>query len=104
MLRFRLTSAGRSASASEIRRPLGLTPFPFILGAWAAFWLLAAELWLCAEFWIAAVSSAVVLCQLAERQGRPRDVTIRRLGRLSLPSLLPPDQGRRLCLVSTLWV
>jgi len=51
---------------------LDLTLFPFILGAWAAFWLLAAELWLCAEFWIAAVSGAVVLCQLAERQGRPR--------------------------------
>ena len=82
---------------------LGLTLFPFILGAWAAFWLLAAELWLRAEFWIAAVSGAVALCQLAERQGRPRDVTIRRLARLSLPSLPPSDQERRLCLVSTLW-
>lgn len=50
MQRFRLTSAGRSASASEIRRPLGLTLFQLILGAWAAFWLLPAELWLRAEF------------------------------------------------------
>ena len=83
---------------------LGLTLFPFILGAWAAFGLLAAELWLCAEFWIAAVSGAVVLCPLAERQGRPRDATIRRLGRRSLSSLPPSDQGFRLCLVSTLWV
>jgi len=55
--------------------PLGCALFPVALLFWLGFWGVVGMIWICAEIAVAAASAALVLCQLAERQGRLRDVT-----------------------------
>lgn len=52
---------------------------PFALMFWAACWLLLAELWLCAEFYVLAVSGVYVLVRIASHHGRAADITLTRL-------------------------
>jgi hypothetical protein len=66
---------------------MGLGTYLLGLGGWAVFvlpfafvwWLLLAELWLCAEAVLLAVSGILVLADLARRQIRFADITVMRL-------------------------
>jgi len=44
---------------------LGVVLLPFALMFWAACWLLLAELWLCVEFYVLAISGVYVLIRWA---------------------------------------
>jgi hypothetical protein len=66
---------------------MSLTDYLLGLGAWGLFvfpfvvlwWLLAAELWLCAEALLIVVTGVLVLALLIMREAKPGDITIERL-------------------------